>query len=354
MSFAALVFVAGLASSPLAGDSGTSRPADALRLADVQQLVERAHEFLAEHQNPDGSFSIVRNVQSASAPVAVTGLATLSLMAGGHLPDGSERGRYSRHVGRAIEWLIDHCNDDGYFTYEGDTISKMHGQGYALLALTQAVGMYGDHPVQYQQLRDTIQRAVGLIERAQGIHGGWFYEPKVVSQHEGSITVCMIQALRAARDAGFVVDLRVIAKAEQYLERSQDRETGRFRYALGLDRTSWALTAAALATLNAAGDYGSDMFEEGLSALRRDDPFLDGGFSEDFVQYGAFYAAHTYWVYRDPRPFEAWWPRFVEVCLEDQRDDGHFPNGLHGAVYATAITSLTLQIPLGSLPIFQR
>ena len=155
----------------------------------------------------------------------------------------------------------------------------------------------------------------------------------------------MIQALRAAKDAGFVVDVAVIRKAEKYLERSQDTSSGRFRYSLGSERTSWALTAASLATLNAAGDYGSDHFAEGFEALRRDDPFTGAGGGEDFLQYGALYAAQTYWMYRNTPPFDAWWPRFVEDCAEYQRPNGSFDNGTHGSIYATAVTSLKKPSP---------
>src|SRR5690606_26517385 len=124
--------------------------ADPLQLARTATLVRRAHEWLVEHQNPDGSFSVLRSQSAKSAPVAVTALAALSLMAAGNLPDRplEARDRVDNVVKRAIDWLIAHNRPDGaeagYFYDDGDTISKMHGQGYATLALTQAVGMYGD------------------------------------------------------------------------------------------------------------------------------------------------------------------------------------------------------------------
>jgi hypothetical protein len=278
----------------------------------------------------------------------------------GNLPDRplEDRSRSENVVKRAVDWLIDHNktegDDAGYFYEDGDTISKMHGQGYATLALSQAVGMYGDNDTQRQRLAQTVARAVGLIERTQGLQGGWWYEPRRLSDaHEGSLTVCMLQALRAARDAGFHVDGGVIRKAEVYMARSQEEDTGRFRYSLSDDRTTWALTAAALATLNAMGDYGSTELKRGFDALQRDDPYTMGG-SDMFIQYGAFYAAQAYWAYADRRAFDRWWPVYVARCQQAQRPDGSFYNGQYGNVYATAITSLTLQVPLGYLPLFQR
>jgi hypothetical protein len=337
----------------VADDDAAPSGDDPLRLPAVLSMVERGHRFLVAQQEADGSFSIVRNQASMSAPVAVTALTALSFMAAGHVPD-PERGLYGRSAARAVNWLVDRCGADGYFRSDRDEISRMHGQGYALLALTQAYGMYTSDKARHERLRDAIQRGVELIERAQGELGGWYYEPRAMDMHEGSITVCMVQALRAARDAGFAVDGGVIERAQIYLWRSQNPVSGKFKYALQDQRETWALTAAALATLNALGDYGSERVELGFDALQRDDPFLGSGNFEAFLQYGALYAAQAYWQHRDPRTFHRWWDGFLAQCLDQQRADGSFRNGEYGAVFATAITTLTLQVPLGYLPLFQK
>ncbi len=323
---------------------------DPHRLAEVLTLVESSHRFLAKHQNKDGSFSILRAQAGTPAPVAVTALTALSFMAGGHSP---ERGRYAGLLRDALEWLVDHCDQRGYFTTDNDQASKMHGQGYALLALTQAYGMFEDVRSN-DRTRDAIERGVALVESTQGEIGGWWYEPARESTHEGSITVCMIQALRAAKDAGFAVDQGVIDRAVRYMERSQDPRTGRFRYAINDPKTSWALTAAALATLNALGDYGSETLDAGFEALKNGDPFTRAGQVELFRDYGALYAAQAYWAHRDARAFQRWWPDFVAASADRQDGDGSFSNGTYGSAYATAIVSLTLQVPLGYLPLFQR
>jgi hypothetical protein len=338
---------------PGAGDTPGQQlsPDDRLQLERVAGMVGRAHGWLIEQQNKDGSFSIVRNEASKTAPVAVTSLAVLSLMAAGNLPD---RGPHERAVRRAVDWLVDHTREDGYATTDADTISRMHGHGYAVLAMTQAYGMYARDPAQSVRLREAIARGVRLIETTQGETGGWYYDPRKVSAHEGSITVCMIQALRAARDVGLGVDARVIEKAVGYMQRSQEPSTGRFRYAINDPKTSWALTAAALSTLNALGDYGSETVVKGFAALEESDPFTGMGRLEAFIDYGALYAAQAYWQFRDRAVFDRWWPSFVAMCADRQRPDGDFYDGDYGNVYATAIVSLTLQVPFGYLPLFQR
>jgi hypothetical protein len=333
------------------GDGTISRD-DTLQIARVRQIVARGHAWMIKQQNRDGSFSVERAFAGQAAPVAVTALAALSLMAAGNLPD---RGEHDRVVRAAVDWLVDHCDESGYFTTDSDSISKMHGHGYALLALTQACGMSGDDTERRRRMREAIERGVRLIETSQGETGGWWYDPKRSSDHEGSVTVCMVQALRAARDAGFAVDKGVIERAVQYLKRSQEPESGRFRYRINDPSTSWALTAAALATLNATGDYGSELVRRGFEALQESDPFTGGAGFEAFRDYGALYAAQAYWQHPDRSAFDRWWPEFVRECEVDrQQPDGDFEDRVYGNVYATAIVTLTLQVPVGYLPLFQR
>ena len=78
------------------------------------------------------------------------------------------------------------------------------------------------------------------------------------------------------------------------------------------------------------------------------------GGGESFQWYGSFYAAQSYWAHRDRRMFRQWWPAFVAYCADDQWSDGSFHHGDYGQVYATAMVSLTLQVPFGYLPLFQR
>ena len=98
--------------------------------------------------------------------------------------------------------------------------------------------------------------AVRCAEAAQTGTGGWGYAPVPDTEHEGSVTICLVQGLRAAQNAGIRVDSNVIHDAVDYVRRLQN-EDGSFRYALDIDRTSVALTAASMATLNATGEAGT-------------------------------------------------------------------------------------------------
>jgi hypothetical protein len=321
----------------------------------VHNIVARGHAYLAARQNKDGSFSVDPDDPSASAPIAVTALVSLSFMAGGNTP---ERGRYSRQLRDALSYLCKACSEGGEFVDDRDSSSRMHGQGFAILALAEAYGMYGisDRSVDRQKLADVLKRSVTLVAEIQTEIGGWYYDAKKTSDHEGSITICIIQGLRAARNSGIHVDRTVIDKAVRYVRKSQKKSDGSFRYSLNNDRTSYALTAAAVATLNATGDYDSEVIEKAMEYMLKKDPVLNfvSSTRDFYPQYARFYASQAYYQYRDRSRFERWYPKLVEQVPIEQRVDGAFPNPQFGPVYATAMATLTLQIPFGYLPVFQR
>ena len=125
---------------------------------------------------------------------------------------------------------------------------------------------------------------------------------------------------------------------------------------LNHDETSYALTAAAVATLNASGEYDSAAIDLAMDYMLKKDPVLNivSDWKDRYPQYARFYAAQAYYQYKDRSRFDRWYPKLVEQLGRQQRVDGSFPNDTHGRGYATAMTTLTLQIAFGYLPIFQR
>ena len=321
----------------------------------VYGMVDKGHRYLASRQNPDGSFSIDPDDLSANAPIAVTAITCLSFMAGGTTP---ERGRYKKELRDGLSYLCKACTERGELVDDRDTTSRMHGQGFAILALAEAYGMYGisDRSVDRKRLEDVLKRSVALVAEIQTEVGGWYYEAKKTSEHEGSITICIIQGLRAARNSGIFVERAVIDRAVSYVRKSQKKSDGSFRYRLNDDTSTFALTAAAVATLNATGDYDSEAIDQAMDYMLKKDPVLNqvSHFRDQYPQYSRFYASQAYYQYRDRSRFDRWFPELVEQLPPLQRVDGSFPNQQFGPVYATAMTTLTLQIPFGYLPIFQR
>ncbi len=348
-----------------------SEPSEARDLMQARRLVDRALTWLAARVRSNGALEMTRSSQQPT--VAATSLAILAFMAGGHTAEEGEDGHGAR-LRALLNWLlaqatVQECtctrvvgphvvakfNDPGFAT------SQMHGHGYATWAVAMADGMSmgADNVDQRDRLRKTLQGAVHAIELAQHSTGGWGYRLEPENFHEGSVTVTVLQALRSAKEAGMRVDAGVIAQAVKYLRDSQVRQPedprfGGFRYMLNDNLTSFALTAAAVSSLNAVGDYDSKFVDLGIEYMRQKDPLVRfGSEPEQWPWYGRFYATQAYWQYQDLRHFRGWYPALVNAA-ERESKDGVFSDELFGEVYATAMAALTLAVPFGYLPSFQR
>src|SRR6185503_919850 len=154
---------------------------------------------------------------------------------------------------------------------------------------------------------------------------------------------------------GIQVSSEVIERAEQYVLRLQ-KDDGSFRYRLDDDRkTTVALTAAGVSTLNAAGRYDGPKVQSGIDAiwrmlrLREDEPQ-----EVAYPYYERLYVAQAFWQLSDRTHFERWFGEERARLLATQEADGAWRGSEFGSCYATAMNCLVLAIPDGVLPIFQR
>ncbi len=331
---------------------------------------ERGLRWLAQNQTADGcwmgkiGFKLNQNyeVEAENVPhVGVTALSAMAFLAGGHLP---ERGEYGPVIDRATRYLLS-CVDDGsgFVSSHG---SRMYSHAFATLYLGEVLGM-SKNP----EVRAKLQRAVDLIVRSQNAHGSWRYEPLAV-ESDMSITVCQLMALRAARNVGIKVPRSTIDRAVTYVQRSYvSREDannfesmidnyyflrkGSFKYQL-MDntRSSYALTAAGIASLYNAGVYSDNRLDESLGVLWESYDLVQDLKTHFFFWYGQYYAVQAFYVAGDP-----WWPRYWtrirKDLLSSQQRDGRWVNDVGpGDAFSTAVASIILQVPYRYLPILQR
>ncbi len=354
-----------------AGDEPGAPESDPLDRA-RRQAIERGCAFLAAKQSRGGSFG------EDKAIIAFTALSTLALMSSG---SSIERGPYGTQVKKGVDFLVgllketgpraDRQVPDGFFAVNSDNNSKMHGQGYATLCLASALGSAKEDRAAV--LRDVLRRAVACSEYSQTGTGGWGYEPDPRGEHEGSVTVTVAQGLRAARDAGLLVNDAKVKLALRYLRNSQKNkpgqpEDGSFKYSITTERSTYALTAAAISAFFLFGEYGNR--KDPSDAIQRGIAYMKAQLSREmrvreWFFYGNFYAAWAAWQWDGDEPdagasgFWGPWHREVyRVLIEEQANDGSwFDAGDRfnfGQVLATAFAVLTLAIPDEQLPIFQR
>jgi len=345
--------------------AGVESPAEDATLEPVGALDERARAALdrglaylarAQAAQHDGTFP--RAGGEKYVPVPVTALAALAFMSAGSQP---ERGPYGHEIALAVDYLTARADMNassktfGYISSEGDELSRLHGHGFGSLALSQAYAV-SPRTTRGRRIEEVLRASVRLIENCQGLEGGWYYEPHRSTEHENSVTVVLVQALRAARNSGIRVDTKVIDRAIDYIRRCQ-AEDGSFRYGLNTERTTVALTAAGIATLNSAGEYEGPEVSRAIEVLWQRLGLRDTklrGSAARFEFYERFYLAQALWQHPDRRLFESWVVDERERVLADQLEDGSWPDTQFGPCYATAMNCLFLAMPEGLLPIFQR
>ncbi|MCU0862710.1 MAG: terpene cyclase/mutase family protein [Planctomycetes bacterium] len=313
---------------------------------EIHDSVQRGLEWLARNQANDGSW---RNSGGyGSYPAAMTGLAGMAFVAGGSTPT---RGRYWHQVRHSIDFLLKHADaGNGVISVPAEEGRSMYGHGFATLYLASVFGMEEDQRKQ-DKLKRVLDKAVGLIASAQSSAGGWIYTPDSNSD-EGSVTVTQIQALRACRMSGIVVDKKTIDKAVDYIKRCQNPD-GSIRYSLGSGGDGRpAITAAGCAVLYNAGVYD-------------DQPFVDKAiqYCKKHIQVtvdntGHHFYTHLYWsqalFQRGGQDWTDYYAKKAAWLLRQQKKDGSWDGDGVGTVYGTAIALTLLQLPYSYAPIYQR
>jgi hypothetical protein len=288
--------------------------------------------------------------------VGVTALAGLAFLAGGHLPG---RGPYGRVVDRTLSYVLHdtskHTGPEGYIA---DSDTRMYEHAFATLFLSQ---LYGMTRARSAEVAKKLKAAVDLIVDCQTRTGGWRYGP-YTDECDLSVTVCQVQALRAARDAGIPVRRSCIDRVVDYIKDSQiDRgsERGLFWYKItgtsARTKTSFAINAAAVTALHSAGIYTDEDYGAAVRYLEAEYDDVSRGFGTHFYfWYGNYYAAQAFRQCGGER-YERYWKRLTRDLLARQQSDGRWRNDVGpGDEFATAMACLMLQIPDAFLPIFQR
>ena len=344
--FAAMAVLSGARASAETAKAA-ARPFQAVT-EQQRKAIDKALAFLARTQNKDGSW-FARPGGYGSYPVAMTSLAGLALLSGGHTPG---RGKYGSNVRKAVKYLMSRQDRSGLIAHSvGAQGRPMYGHGFATLFLSQVYGMT-TREVERAKLAAILKRAVDLTSRSQSRRGGWYYEPTSGSD-EGSVTITQIQGLRACRNVGIKVNAKTIKRATEYVLNSQN-EDGSINYSVGRSARGGrpALTAAGLEVLHAAGKYGSKAAQKALGNLQR---LLDGNANLGFGHgvYFRFYAAQGIFISGED-VFRKYWPKLRPRILAGQNPDGSWAGDHIGEIYGTAMSAIALQLPYQYLPIYQR
>ncbi len=365
-------------SGPAAGwqlDEATHRALDAAAGRGLQWLAERqlptgAFVGVVGHKQGDGyhELDIARSVpdqrREGAGHLGVAALCGMAFLAGGHLPD---RGPHQATVQRTVDYILAHGRENGFLTDSG---TRMYSHAFATLFLAEAYGMAGrgrgparpGEGFQGDAVKLALERAVHLIVDCQNVHGGWRYNP-FDRELDLSVTVCQVQALRAARNIGIQVPHETIERAVAYVQASRTprgRDRGLYYYKIhgrgAFDKNrEFAINAAAVTCLHSAGIYDPEQTDPALEFLLKEyGPIADYYGQHYYFWYGNYYACQALFQAGGDR-FRTYYAALSRDLLAMQREDGSWPNRVGpGDEFSTAVACLLLQLPKQYLPIFQR
>jgi hypothetical protein len=332
--------------------STASEPVDAAAAARGKGMA-----WLAKNQNPDGSWG-------KTYTVAVTSFACLSILSDSAEPFAGPGGA---SLTKGLAYLMK-TQKQGQWPSQGH--SWIHGQGFATLALSEAVGrtMFckTKPDLDLKAMRATVALAVKVIAVNQSASGGWWYTPGSTRQHEGSTTVCAVQAMVSAANFGIEVNKEALEKGFEYLKKCQNADGG-FDYMLDNrpDTTSMKEgTAADVATLGLMRKFDYAVMMNGYKFLLKITPAVIS--KERFPYYGHFYGTMGMRLLgQEFKSFQKETAAYSAAARADvlswQAKDGAWP--LRGSwwsgqkesnAYATAFATLLLSVQDGRLSIFNR
>ncbi len=312
----------------------------------IQAAVKSGLVFLKRSQSPDGSWRSAGG--HGTYPTAMTGLAGMALVASGSTPT---RGPYWREIRQSMDYLIKHSDPQtGVITEMATENRNMYGHGFSLLYLASVYGMEED-ALRQQKLHGVLTRGVKLIERAQSSAGGWIYTPDSGGD-EGSVTVTQVQALRACRMGGIVVDKKTIDRAVDYIKKCQNPDGG-ISYSLGSRGASRpAISAAGVAVLYNAGMYDDQPFvDKAIQYVKKNiNPTTDSTGHHFYTQ--LYFAQALY--QRGGKDWDDYLAKIGPWLVRTQKKDGSWDGDGVGPIYGTAIALTILQLPFALAPIYQR
>ena len=333
--------------------------------AEPNDPVRRGLKWLSSEQQPDGSWTGIRGFKLNKGYVlqredihhpGVTALCGLSFLAAGQRPD---RGEFAQAIRGATRFILQNVSEFGFVTKDGTGVQS---HALAMLFLGEFLIVQPS-----DEVRVALQQMTDLIVRSQNTEGGWRYAV-FGGDADLLVTADVILALRVAKRAGIQVPAVVMKRAsgfagscrvEQEVDSywAQDEyyfaEPGAFRYRPGVERSSYALTAAGI-ICQAGDENGSvERERESLELLRQNYWRLkpkQGHYMHCTGHYfGTIVHAHATAALRT-----RFQEQLREGLLELQYGDGKWTNDVGpGNAYATAVALISLEAPRELLFVLQ-
>jgi hypothetical protein len=337
----------GSRAASLARDGGT---------ADSERAVAGAMNWLARHQNPDGSWGCTAFTHqckdpscSANAgkggsdyPMAATAFGLLPFFGGGQT---HKTGPYKGVIEKGLLWMSK-TQDPKTGRLGG---GNMYEHGLATIAVCEAYGLSKD-----PGLRRMAEGAVAFIAYAQNDYsGGWHYSAKAPTAGDTSVVGWQLMGLKSAQMAGLQVNPQTLIKSQRFLTSvAKGKSGGLFSYTPE-GSPSPAMSAVGLLCSQYSGMTRTDpAMLEGMNYVMS---HLGGAKNDSYFLYYATQVMHNL-----PGPEWDTWNRaarrhLISTQIKQGCAEGSWTANGHtaGPVMATSIHALTLEVYYRYLPLYQ-
>lgn len=345
----------------------------------TERSVAGGLNWLARHQNPDGSWSFDRYNRSckdpscagepdkegklpglgdAKADVGATAMALLPYLAAGQTPETP--GPYKKTILDGIRFIVRSQNPKTGGLYNKDS-SPMYVHGMAAIVLCEAYGMTKDN-----SLRLPAQRAIQFIEASQHPQqGGWRYYVAGQTPTGGDTSVVgwQLMALKSAMMAGLEVNPKTMELAKVYMNLAKKGKSG------GLYSYEPTPASGPSPSMTAVG-----LLCQQFLGAKRDDPAMKEGMNYLMQYLPGKYARNSYYFYYATQvmhnlPGPEWdqWNRatrryLIETQVKEGCAEGSWdPNkptkdsfGTQGGrLMVTSINTLNLEVYYRFLPLYK-
>ena len=334
-----------------------------------ERAVERALEWLANHQDTDGrwdggtikfrdghvaadddTFTVhcppgdicFGECYYGEADTALTGLSLLAYLGAGYT---HVEGKYADVVGRGIGFLRQSQKADG--DLRGASLNVgMYCHAMATLALCEAYALTGD-----PTLRLPVERGVSFLLASRAVDGmAWRYSPGAAAG-DTSILGWVVMVLKSAKTVGIPIAPPIQTGIASWLKLvSSGRSGGLAQYLPGLAaKVTPTMTAEAWACRQFLELGGPGPASDEAAASLLASPTDRGAFNVYYLYYG------TLAMYQHGgAAWTTWNARVRDQVVSLQQTSGHkagswdpdsSPYGTHGGrIYCTALATLTLEV----------
>ncbi|MDP6723128.1 MAG: hypothetical protein QGF59_30980, partial [Pirellulaceae bacterium] len=324
--------------------------------------VNHGLEWLATHQNADGSWSLNNfhaNCQGkhtncsgagkVKSNTAATGLALLPLLAAGNT---HQAGQYQKQVAAAITWFRSIQKENGDLLAGGDA-QHIYSHSIAAIALCEVYGMTND-----PELKPVVEKALDFVVKAQHAGtGGWRYKPN--QPGDTSVVGWAMMALKSGEMAGIASPQPTIDNVAKWLASVEANKPTGGLFGYTNPNATPAMTAEGLLCLQFMGSGRNDpRMRAGADYLLNHLPKPDQGKTSYYWYYGTQVMYHMqgqYWV--------AWNEKLRDHLVATQIKKGSLAGTWNvvdsreqtgGRLYATALKLLMLEVYYRHLPLYEQ